>query len=192
MQALLSGKDDAPIPTIDRYTGDELEADVSWNPDRLKQRRMKKFVDELVNEVTKRKTTNSVGRVIVRRTIKSRVRAEAKESADELEQTYQALAAKWREETGHISSITKLVMHPCYQRIIGLGPAVLPILLRELQREPDYWFWALEAITGENPVDDKDMGNVPRMAEAWLNWARRRENIDVDPPRVYFQQPAKQ
>ena len=73
-----------------------------------------------------------------------------------------------------MSSITKLVMHPCYQRIIGMGPAVLPLLLRELQKEPDYWFWALRAITGENPVGPKDTGDIEKMAESWIRWGRDR------------------
>ncbi len=37
-----------------------------------------------------------------------------------------------------------------YQRIIGIGWPVVPLILDELQREPDQWFWALEAITDEN------------------------------------------
>ena len=34
-----------------------------------------------------------------------------------------------------------------YQRIIGMGLPVVPLILEELEREPDQWFWALEAIT---------------------------------------------
>ena len=33
-----------------------------------------------------------------------------------------------------------------YQRIVGMGLSV-PLILEELRREPDQWFWALEAIT---------------------------------------------
>ena len=60
-----------------------------------------------------------------------------------------------------------------YQQIIGLGPSVLPLLLRELARETDHWFWALEAIAGQNPVPAEAVGNVAAMAEAWLAWGRR-------------------
>ncbi|MEX2561314.1 MAG: hypothetical protein WD403_15430 [Pirellulales bacterium] len=45
-------------------------------------------------------------------------------------------------------------------------------LLQELENEPDYWFWALEAITGENPVPDELRGNLEEMAVAWLEWGR--------------------
>jgi hypothetical protein len=62
-------------------------------------------------------------------------------------------------------------MHPAYQQIIGMGVDALPLILRELEREPDHWFWALEAITGENPVPPTDRGRLNEMARAWLRWA---------------------
>lgn len=64
-------------------------------------------------------------------------------------------------------------MHPAYQRIIALGRDVVPLLLRDLQVEPKYWFWALSSITGEQPVADDDAGDMERMTEAWLQWGRQ-------------------
>ena len=58
----------------------------------------------------------------------------------DIEQTFQRLAREWKEETAHLSSMTKMVMHPKYQRIIGMGPAVLPLLFRELQKIPTIGF----------------------------------------------------
>ena len=55
-----------------------------------------------------------------------------------------------------------------YQRIIGLGPKVVPLILVELQKETDHWFWALEAITGENPVPKEDAGDVEASARGWI------------------------
>jgi hypothetical protein len=89
-----------------------------------------------------------------------------------VEQRFTRLAALWREETSHWSSSTKMAEHPAYQEIIALGPAVVPLLLRELSREPDHWFTALKAITGANPVDPADRGRIGKMAEAWLRWGR--------------------
>jgi hypothetical protein len=57
-----------------------------------------------------------------------------------------------------------------YQRIIGMGPPVVPLILEELRREPDQWFWALEAITEQNPVPQEASGKPRLMAEAWLRW----------------------
>lgn len=91
-----------------------------------------------------------------------------------VERKFQLLAKEWRDETAHLSSTTKLVMHPKYQNIIGMGPAVLPILFRELQKNPDHWFWALCAITEEDPTNPEDAGDLRKMSEAWLKWAREK------------------
>lgn len=88
-----------------------------------------------------------------------------------LESRFHALARQWKEETPFLSSVTEMATHPAYQQVIGMGEAVLPLIFAELRREPDHWFWALQAITGENPVPPADRGNLRRMADAWLTWA---------------------
>jgi hypothetical protein len=91
-----------------------------------------------------------------------------------LQETFEALAERWREDTAVMSSVTQMSMHPAYQRIIGMGPKVVPLILRELEREPDHWFWALTFITGEDPVPPEDAGDIRRMTEAWLRLGRQR------------------
>ena len=66
-----------------------------------------------------------------------------------LARKFQELAETWRRETGFFSFMQQRALHPAYQRIIGMGWVVVPLLLRELQRQPDHWLWALQAITGE-------------------------------------------
>jgi hypothetical protein len=39
----------------------------------------------------------------------------------------------WQRDTGHLSSAARTVMHPAYQAIIGMGPAALPLIFRELE-----------------------------------------------------------
>ena len=63
-----------------------------------------------------------------------------------------------------------MVMHSAYQRIIGMGSTAIPLILEELRHESDHWFWALRAITGENPVEEGDQGRVSHMRQAWLDW----------------------
>ena len=94
--------------------------------------------------------------------------------ASELEHIFAALAEQWRVETAILSSIEMIAMHPAYQRIIGMGSEALPLILSELSREPDHWFWALSAITGENPVSAEDAGDLARMTKAWLQLGRER------------------
>lgn len=80
----------------------------------------------------------------------------------------------WKAGTAPLSSATEMATHPAYQQIIGLGRDAVPLLLRELQREPDHWFWALKAITGVDPVEPRQRGQIGEMAEAWLRWAREQ------------------
>ncbi len=89
-----------------------------------------------------------------------------------LARQFNDLANTWRKETGHLSNITKKCTHPAYQRIIGLGPGVVPLILGDLKASHDDWFWALSAITGDNPITDSDAGNISLMTEAWLRWGR--------------------
>jgi hypothetical protein len=84
---------------------------------------------------------------------------------------FQELARQWKEATQLVSSVTDMTTHPAYQQIIGMGRDAVPLIVGELRREPDHWFWALQAITGENPVSPGDRGRIADMTQAWLNWA---------------------
>ena len=86
---------------------------------------------------------------------------------------FYSLVNEWKRDTQVTSTANNLIMHPAYQRIIGMGKGVIPLLLRELQDRPDHWFWALEAITGVHPILPIQQGKVDEMAKAWLNWAEQ-------------------
>lgn len=92
----------------------------------------------------------------------------------ELMRRFQTLAAEWKAGRGYSSSITKMSMHHAYQQIIGLGPRVIPLLLRELEREPDHWFWALKVLTGVNPVPQEARANIEEMSKHWILWGRQQ------------------
>jgi len=84
------------------------------------------------------------------------------------------LADEWRRDTAPLSSVARMALHPAYQEVIGMGQAALPMILAELAREPGHWFWALRAITGENPVTEEDAGDLLRMRDAWIRLGRER------------------
>lgn len=88
------------------------------------------------------------------------------------EAMFRALAALWRRDTMNISSTSRMALHPAYQRIIGMGSVAVPLILRELQERPDWWFWALRAITGVDPVPSGCRGSLHSAAAAWLEWGR--------------------
>ena len=88
------------------------------------------------------------------------------------------LRTQWIAERGATSSIAKMATCPSYQRIIAMGDEVVPLILRQLEQEgdePDQWFWALAAITGENPVAADAQGDIVQMARAWLDWGRSED-----------------
>jgi hypothetical protein len=94
-------------------------------------------------------------------------------TADPLEQHFWSLLNRWRSETEHLSSSSQITAHSAYQGIIGLGQEALPLLLQELERSHDgHLSKALTAITGAHPVPPEDRGNIKKVAEAWLRWAR--------------------
>ena len=87
-----------------------------------------------------------------------------------LRERFLNLVAEWKRGRGPHSSSARLAEHPAYKAIIDLGPAVVPLLLEELVREPDHWFRALHALTGANPVPEEARGRIHEMAAAWLRW----------------------
>jgi hypothetical protein len=87
---------------------------------------------------------------------------------------FEMLAEQWKTATAVLSSTTAMVAHPAYRAIIALGPSVVPLLLRDLNREPVHWFEALQAITSEDPVPPGHWGNIPAMRADWLAWGRQR------------------
>ena len=102
----------------------------------------------------------------------------ARKSVDEgLRVAFEELALIWSSETAHLSSPTKLIEHPAYRQIIGLGSAVLPLMLLDLSAHRRFWFPALSAITGENPVPENAAGDVERMTDAWIEWGRENDLI---------------
>lgn len=90
---------------------------------------------------------------------------------------FQRLIAGWHEEARFSSSPIDIINAPAYQSIIGMGPAALPLIFRQMELEgdkPDHWSWALQAISGENPVPEEAWGDLRATAAAWFDWARRR------------------
>jgi hypothetical protein len=83
------------------------------------------------------------------------------------------LKDEWKDRSRFLSNTAQMAMLKPYQRIIGMGRPAVPLILEELRREPDQWFWALESITDENPVPAADAGDVLLMSEAWIRWGMR-------------------
>src|SRR5713101_7003482 len=72
---------------------------------------------------------------------------------------FQLLANQWREQTRALSSDSDIVANFAYHQIMGMGERALPLIFNEMRAHGGRWFWALRAITGENPVRPEDRGN---------------------------------
>lgn len=86
------------------------------------------------------------------------------------EAEFETLVQQWKAETQFTSFANQKFLASSYQRIIGLGPTAIPRILRELRDRPDHWFWALAALTGQNPVPPQSAGNFAATRAAWLDW----------------------
>lgn len=94
--------------------------------------------------------------------------------ANELEQRFRNLATTWKNDTRFSSATTEIVLHPAYQQIIGLGRPALPLVFAELMKEPYHWYWALQCITGEDPSQAGEEGDLQKLRERWLQWGRSK------------------
>ncbi len=90
---------------------------------------------------------------------------------EDLDSLFARLREEWRQDTMLQSSPVEIALHPAYQQIIGLGPRAIPLILRDLAQRGGHWFWALRAITGEDPASEQT--SMPGAARAWLEWGRR-------------------
>lgn len=92
---------------------------------------------------------------------------------------FRKLADQWKAESRYLSNTAQMAMLRSYQHIIGMGDQAIPLILEELRKEPDFWFWALEAITLEDPVLPAAAGKVEEMAKAWVEWGIQRGYISA-------------
>jgi len=84
------------------------------------------------------------------------------------------LVREWKSFGRSTSLVRNLAVHPAYQKIIGMGKQAIPLILNELQKERDHWFWALEAISRQDPVPEESKGDIEEMTRIWLQWGRER------------------
>ena len=91
-----------------------------------------------------------------------------------IEQEFRKLAETWKRDTRYQSSVANIAANPAYQAIIAMGWDAVPLILRDLRREPHHWFTALREITGARPIAYEDRGHIEKMAEAWIPWGKSK------------------
>lgn len=103
--------------------------------------------------------------------------AQAADVEPTIEQKFRTLAEQWYIGTMFRSSYLDKILHPAYQKILTLGEAAVPFILRELQDAPSDWFWALRFLTDADPTTPEQAGDMEAMSAAWLDWGREKGHI---------------
>jgi hypothetical protein len=88
------------------------------------------------------------------------------------EQELEKLFGAWKRDTAHQSSVSVIVSHPAYQKILAMGIRALPWMLRATRDRGTLWFGALEQITREYPAPEGASAKARR--EAWLKWGQEK------------------
>lgn len=95
---------------------------------------------------------------------------------DDTEIKFNELLNDWRSQRSGASSFSgSNATLPSYQFIIGMGEKVLPYILRELSKKDEDWYWALKAISREDPVPEEYRGQRKMMRQLWLEWGKTKK-----------------
>lgn len=87
-------------------------------------------------------------------------------------------ADAWHDETDGMSAGSRITSSAHYLAIIALGKPAIPLILRDLESRGGFWYPALQALSGEWPVDESDNGKPRRMKEAWIAWGRQHGYLE--------------
>jgi len=98
-------------------------------------------------------------------------------SVSKMERRFLNRVNQWKEDIGAESSLSIIMGNDNYLEIISMGDAVIPLILRELQREPAPWFLALRVLTGQKDIGKEYPGNFRKMAQAWIEWGKAKGYI---------------
>ena len=99
--------------------------------------------------------------------------SDARENTEAMATEFTARAERWHRDTDLYSFEMQKVAHPAYQRIIGMGQKVIPLVLRDLETNGGLWYQALESILGYNPIPVNEPGDIRRLKSRWLEWGRK-------------------
>ncbi len=90
------------------------------------------------------------------------------ERPTELHHIFAGLVKKWKDETSDYSVNARRYEHSSYRAILDLGTEVVPEILKELRRDPDRWFHALEKLTHVNPASRAE--TFYEAVDIWIAW----------------------
>lgn len=100
------------------------------------------------------------------------LKVEERKKQNKFKDKFDNLSRKWKEETLITSSVSEIISNKSYLEIIDMGREVLPLIFQDLKSDPAFWFFALEKLTGFNPIESSHRGIIKLMKEDWLKWGK--------------------
>jgi hypothetical protein len=96
---------------------------------------------------------------------------------DDEEKQFKRLADRWKSSTALYGNLSKIVMDEDYQRIMAMGPRVIPYILRDLATRPAHWFWALRNLVPEGQDPAEGLTTIEEARQAWLKWGLENDKL---------------
>lgn len=96
----------------------------------------------------------------------------AGESAEQLATEFDCHATAW--EGAAFLTMAEMFADEDYQRIIEMGPQVVPLILQRLRTHPNWWFPALIELTGVDLTAGQSKGKLLEETRLWLLWAEKQ------------------
>ena len=83
---------------------------------------------------------------------------------------FEALSSVWHRDTDRLSSLARKFDHPSYRAVLARGKEAVPFILREIERQPGHWHYALRTLTGADPVPPG--ATATEACQRWVAWGR--------------------
>jgi hypothetical protein len=90
---------------------------------------------------------------------------------------FRALAAAWRWHNRGRSILDYDDFS--YMQIIGMGPEVVPLLLKDVQEGEGSWYFALKCITNQDAETPDMYGDAEAVRHAWVQWGKRNGQLPL-------------
>ena len=101
------------------------------------------------------------------------------ESTETIELKFHRLSNEWKRDTKHLSTVSKIAAHPSYLKIVAIGEPAIPLILRDLEVEPNHWFTALHKIARQGPdIPIHIRGDIRNIANKWIEWGKKKNYIE--------------
>lgn len=99
------------------------------------------------------------------------------QDAIDVAKEFRRLTKQMEGRLGPTSRLREWLFSEEYVAIVGLGPRVVPHLLVDLRKHVRPWFFALRALTRQDPTVGVSPGNFEELARHWVAWGVEQEII---------------